>query len=79
MPIMTGKDAAKKIREYENSKRLNPCVIIILSANCSQTEILECKSLEGKIRADEFLKKPVFINEIRNVLKKHFVYFQRTL
>ena len=66
MRRMDGKTAAKKIREYEKENNIEPSTIIMISANISQSEIKEC--LEGEIRANEFLKKPVKYEELGAVM-----------
>ena len=69
MPIMDGKTSAQKIRELEHEKKLTPCIILIVSGNCGESEINECIDKKGKIRADAFLKKPVGVDELgRNIL-----------
>lgn len=56
MPVMDGKTAAAKIREFEMMKRMKPSLLIIVSGNCSELELKE-----GRIRADVFLKEPASI------------------
>ena len=68
MPEMDGKTAAKMIRAYEKEKGIPPCHIIMVSGNCSESEILECTKPDGEIRASTFLKKPVTLEEMRAVL-----------
>ena len=72
MPIMNGKEAAEQIRKLELQRRLKPCLIIIISGNCSAAEISECLDVNGRIKADAFLKKPVSFEEIRKVISGHF-------
>ena len=65
MPNMDGREASKKIRELEQSYKVDPpCMLIIVSGNCSDTEIKECLDQNGPIKADIFLKKPVVIDEL---------------
>jgi len=64
MPVMNGKVCAQRIRELEREKRLRPCLIFIISGNCTSSEIQECLDKNGLIRADAFLKKPVNIEEL---------------
>jgi len=56
MPVMDGKKAAEKIREYEKLNRITPCILIIISGNCIESEIKECLNPEGKIRANVLLR-----------------------
>jgi len=65
MPIMNGKDAIVKIREYEEMTRLMPCKVSFASANCVESEIRECLNKDGKIKAHNFLKKPVTLFELK--------------
>jgi len=68
MPRMNGKLAAQKIREYEVANNLNPCVLIMISGDCSESDIHECTNKNGRIRADGFLKKPASMEELIRVL-----------
>ena len=72
MPIMDGKKSAEQIRELEHQKELTPCLLLIISGNCSASEIAECMDVHGKVRANAFLKKPAGIEEICQVLLDHF-------
>jgi len=72
MPIMTGKEAAKKIRQYEKKHDLRPCLLIMVSGNCSESDISECLDKNGEIRADFFLKKPATFDDLFLVLSQHF-------
>jgi signal transduction histidine kinase/CheY-like chemotaxis protein len=68
MPIMNGKEAAKKIREFEREKKIWPVKIIMISANCVESEIVDCLDQNGEIRAIQFLKKPVTLDVLRKAL-----------
>jgi len=72
MPKMDGKKSAEKIRNFEREKGLEPCLLIIVSGNCSQSEVLECMDKRGKIQADAFIKKPASLDELRQVITRHF-------
>jgi Osmosensitive K+ channel histidine kinase len=72
MPIWNGKQASKKIREYEKKKGLKPCLLIIISANCTESEMKECLNTAGDIRAQEFLKKPVTIEDLKRIIYKYY-------
>ena len=74
MPVMDGKTSIKKIRELEAEMGLNPCLIIIVSGNCTQSEMTECINPAGKIRANTFLKKPVIFEELQRIIRTHFDY-----
>jgi two-component system CheB/CheR fusion protein len=65
MPGMNGKEAAKKIRAYEKDRNIWPVRIIMVSANCIESEIFDCLDKNGEIRATQFLKKPVTLEELR--------------
>jgi CheY-like chemotaxis protein len=73
MPIMDGKEAARKIRQLEQAKNLQPCFLPIISANCTESEIKECVDKNGRIKADVFLKKPASMEELIRILGRHFV------
>ena len=72
MPIMDGKKAAELIREFERRRNLTPCLLIIVSGNCSESEIAECTDVNGKIRANVFVKKPASIEELSRIIIRHF-------
>lgn len=67
MPVMGGKEAAEKIRKYEVDNGMEACLLVI-SGNCSESEIAECTNRNGKVRANVFLKKPASIDELLNVI-----------
>lgn len=71
MPVMDGKKAAQKIREFEVKRKIEPCVLIVISGNCSESEIAECIDPLGEIRANAFLKKPANIEELLRVIARH--------
>jgi len=71
MPRMSGKEAAKKIRQYEKKHDLKPCLLIMVSGNCSESDIGECLDKNGDIRADYFLKKPATFDDLFLVLSQH--------
>ena len=73
MPLMNGKEASQKIRELEAKEGLSPCFIIIISGNCSSSEIHECLDKQGLIKADKFMKKPASIEEILRAIGGHFI------
>lgn len=73
MPIMDGKEAARKIREFEKNQGLEPCLLIIVSGNCAESEIRECLDVDGEIRADAFLKKPATIEELLRVIGNYVI------
>lgn len=72
MPLMNGKDAAWKIREYEARMGLEPCLLMIASGNCGHAEIDECIDKTGFIRADVFLRKPLEINDIARAIANFY-------
>ena len=73
MPIMNGKKASQKIREYEMQEGLDGCCLMIVSGNCIESEIAECLNAEGRIKADSFLKKPTKMEDIMRVIGRRFL------
>ena len=76
MPIMDGKEASEKIRQLEADRNLSPCFLLIISGNCTESEIRQCMDRNGKIRADGFLKKPVNLDELVRVIGKRFLQME---
>ena len=68
MPVMDGKDAARQIRKFEKEKGIQPCMLLMISGNCNETEINECLDMNGDIQAQAFLKKPVKMEDIKKVI-----------
>ena len=58
MPIMDGKQASKEIRSFEKAYRLKPSILLIISGNCTESEIRTCLDKSGEIQADYFISKP---------------------
>jgi len=79
MPVMDGKKSAEKIREYERLNKIIPCILIIISGNCGESEIKECLNPEGKIRANGFIKKPATFEELSRILRMHFKTIQPSM
>ena len=63
MPVMDGKTACEKIRQYEKDHRLEPVAIILISGNYGKERIDEYIGQGRGQKADCFLKKPVSFNE----------------
>jgi len=74
MPVMDGKESARKIREFEVKNGLEPCLLIILSANCAESEINECLDPNGNIKANTFLKKPAKLEDMQRIIDSHLAY-----
>jgi len=68
MPIMDGKQASRKIRQFEREKGLRPCFLIIISGNCTNSEVKECLDENGSIKAQAFIKKPINIEDLIRVI-----------
>jgi len=64
MPEYDGKYAARKIRQFERENNLKECQLIIVSGNCTQSEMTECMNKDCDIKADAFLRKPVTIDDL---------------
>jgi len=77
MPVMDGRLSAQKIREAELKYNLDPCLLIIISGDCSESDIAFCTNLTGPIRADAFLKKPTSVDEIARVLSMYLTRIYR--
>jgi len=71
MPVMDGKTSAQKIREIELRYNLGPCLLIIVSANCIESEISYCTNKDGSIRANAFLKKPATLDEMSRIISAY--------
>jgi len=63
MPIMNGKMACELIREYERKKRLKPAIIMLISGNYLEEEVVGMLDIQGNRKADCFLKKPLIFDE----------------
>ena len=68
MPVMDGKEASKEIRRYERVRGLRPCIIIVISGNWNESDIQECLDPDGQIKANYFLKKPIVLEDLKNIL-----------
>ncbi|HEB26813.1 MAG TPA: EAL domain-containing protein [Porticoccus sp.] len=67
MPVMNGYDATRQIRMYEGGENADNCVpIIAMTANNTQVEMDRCKD----VGMDDFLSKPLRIDELANTLVK---------
>ena len=67
MPEMDGKTAGKEIRKYEREHRINEVLLVFISGNCTESEMMECLNPEGEIRANHFFRKPIGLKEFRQL------------
>jgi len=63
MPIMSGKVACEKIRQYEREKCLRPAVIMLISGNYDEQHLTELLKKGKNNKADCFLRKPLLFEE----------------
>jgi len=68
MPVMDGREACDKIREYEKENRLKPALIILISGNYDKEQIDEYLSPDRGRKADCFLRKPVSFSEFHRAV-----------
>ena len=69
MPIMDGRKACDKIREYEKEEKLKPAIIILFSGNYDKEQVNEyLNPPDGRHRADCFLRKPVSFSEFHRTV-----------
>jgi len=78
MPILDGKKALKLIRTYEMEMNIRPCLVIMVSAFCSDSEIRDClgspERRSSQMKANFFLKKPASVLDFFQVLKTLYIY-----
>jgi len=63
MPIMGGKEACEKIREYERENRLKPCIILLISGNYEMQQMSSFIGERPQRKADCFIRKPLIFDE----------------
>jgi len=71
MPVMDGKMACEKIREYERLHNKKPTIIILISGNYEEQQLGMYLNQDQKKMADCFLRKPVPFEEFRWTVYKH--------
>ena len=71
MPVMNGKTACEKIREYEAQHNKKPTIIILISGNYDEHQLTSYLERGQVRRADYFLRKPVLFDEFRWTIYKH--------
>ncbi len=63
---MDGKSAVKEIRRYEKENRIKEEILIVfISGNCTENEMIECLNPEGDIKGNYFLRKPIGLKEFK--------------
>jgi len=73
MPVLNGKEAVKKIREYETINQRLPSKVVIATGNVDLEEYTACMDPDGEVRADLFYRKPLRkkdFEEIVEILQK---------
>jgi PAS domain S-box-containing protein len=68
MPVMNGLDAAKAIREAEQTQKIKPAVIIALSANVTESYRQACLAAG----MNDFISKPFRFEDFAKTIQKHF-------
>ena len=58
----------EKVRQFENSRNMQACAIVILSENYTQTQLTETMDPNGNIRASSLLRTPIYFPEFKKVL-----------
>ena len=69
MPIMNGKEAVKKIRDYETINQRLPSKIVIATGNIDLEEYTACMDPNGEIRADLFYRKPLRKKDFEDIVE----------
>lgn len=69
MPLMDGLSATQAIREWEKINKINPTVIIAMTANNQEEDKQKC--IEAGM--DDFLQKPFSMSELSQIIEKHLV------
>ena len=59
MPVMNGKEAVKRIRQYEALHQRVPTKVVIATGNVDLEEYTACMDPDGEIKADLFYRKPL--------------------
>ena len=70
MPIMDGKTATKKIREFEMESGWQSTSIVFLTAYAEAKTQSELLNPNGEYRANDFLSKPASLETIQRTLKE---------
>lgn len=68
MPILDGRKACDRIREYENENKLKPTLIILISGNYNKEQIEEYLDPAKGHKADCFLRKPVSFSDFHRAV-----------
>jgi len=68
MPAMDGLEATRKIRALEKERSFPPIRIVAMTASAMQGDRDRCL----KAGMDDYISKPVKINEIKKLLQRHF-------
>jgi len=71
MPVMNGKTACQKIREYERLHNKKPTIIILISGNYDEQQLTTFLDHDQNNKADCFLRKPLLFEEFRWTIYKH--------
>lgn len=72
MPVMDGREASKKIRDFELREGLGSCFLGLMSQDCDEIESKQCLDIRGQIRADSCLRQPVISEDLVTALASYF-------
>lgn len=69
MPVMDGKEAIIRVRDWEATNGFVPHKIVIISGNATESEMDKCLNKSGRIKANAFLTKPCDFNRLCETLQ----------
>jgi signal transduction histidine kinase/CheY-like chemotaxis protein len=70
MPIKSGSEAIKKIRDYERRFRWRPVIMTIITGACSREECETFKDPQGEVRADFVFQKPFGLHQCIDLIEQ---------
>jgi len=73
MPLLNGKQACEKIREYEKARNIEPCIIVLISGNYKEENIHNFLNENSGRKADCFLRKPLLFQDFCWALHRQMI------
>jgi len=66
--VSNAKAICENIREFENSRNLQPCSILLLAESFTENELKDCLDASGPAKVNNFMQMPMYFPELQKLL-----------
>ncbi len=66
--VNNAKAICENIRQFESSRNLQPCSILLLAESFAEGELKDCLDANGPAKANNFMQMPIYFPELQKLL-----------